>query len=378
MTTVKALAATHTLICLFALLLVLPLLSVQTDGDGIRVSGRNDAVTILFNYAGAEALLDVFDRTLFTDADIAKLLDIRGVSAMVDNVARYTPVYDRARFGVELRDFGQTQKTFTSPFAFDRVFRTRQETRTLITTLRANETTLIRELQTRLEPYRPPIGPLTVTGYFVVGGSSDGFVLDRDDEPAFFVALDVANGDVIGVRLNMAHELYHVMQKAAAKHVTNLAAIVRDPTQLSPPERLLATTLWEGSATFAADALKFEGTGPDIDVWHSRAKRNAEPARIKENFALFDTTLADLRAGHVTWDDVQKIGFSGNNDARFYAVGYEMAKSIEHYRGAGRIGELFEQSPYAFFWEYISRYRKHPEISARFASATEAYCENLR
>ena len=112
-----------------------------------------------------------------------------------------------------------------------------------------------------------------------------------------------------------------------------------------------------------------------MEMWRSRYKRNAEPGRIKENFALFDTILADLRAGRTTWDEAQKVGFF--DDGRLYFVGYEMAKSIERYRGARRIGELFEESPAVFFQEYITLYREHSDITARFASATETFCETL-
>lgn len=135
--------------------------------------------------------------------------------------------------------------------------------------------------------------------------------------------------------------------------------------------------MWEGTANYAADALRAEGTGSYMEMWRSRYKRNAEPSRIKENFALFDTILADLRAGRTTWDEAQRIGFNGDNDARMYFVGYEMAKAIEHYRGASRIGELFEQSPAVFFQGYIALYHQHPDITARFTSSTEAYCQSV-
>jgi hypothetical protein len=64
------------------------------------------------------------------------------------------------------------------------------------------------------------------------------------------------NGDLQGVQQNMTHELYHMMQKATAKRIPTLAAIVRDPAKLPLPERLLATTLWEGYRQLCSKTLQ--------------------------------------------------------------------------------------------------------------------------
>ena len=127
-----------------------------------------------------------------------------------------------------------------------------------------------------------------------------------------------------------------------------------------------------------ADALSAEGSGPYLEMWRRRYRRNAEPARIKENFGFFDTLLADLRAGRIAWDEAQRVGFFGDNDARLYFVGYEMAKAIDLHRSAKRVGELLEQSPSAFFQEYITLYRQQSGIVGRFTPETEAYFETLR
>jgi hypothetical protein len=356
----------------------LALLVAQTDVATMQSPPESDSVTVRFDYTGAEALLNAVERDSLTDADVMKLLEVRGLRAMVDNVTRYAVTYDRDQFQAELRAFVQTHQSIRSPFGLGQVFRNRAQVRSLIADLQGKEATIIKGMLKQLEPFRPRTGKLAATIYFVTGGSSDGFVLDGDDEPAFFVALDKANGDLPGVQQNMTHELYHVMQKAIAKRVPRLAAVVRDPAQLPPHERLVATTFWEGTANYAADALSAEGSGSYLEMWRSRYRRNAEPARIKENFGLFDTLLADLRAGRIAWDEAQRVGFFGDNDARLYFVGYEMAKAIDRHRSAKRIGELLEQPPSAFFQEYITLYRQQSGIVARFTAETEAYLETLR
>ena len=58
---------------------------------------------------------------------------------------------------------------------------------------------------------------------------SDGFVLDDETQPAFYMALNRAEGDVQGVKLNMTHELYHVVQRMARARVPGLDAKVFHP-----------------------------------------------------------------------------------------------------------------------------------------------------
>jgi hypothetical protein len=296
---------------------------------------------------------------------------------MIANENFYSPPVDSGRFTREIREFVGTHAGAGGLFKFGSIYRSRVEVNSLIAELKAHEAEIIRGMLAELNPYQPPTGPLTVTVYFVAGGSSDGFVVYGDNEPAFFVALDKASGDLDGVKHNMAHEIFHAMQKAAGRRIPSVAAIIESPAALPPPERLLLTILWEGTATYAADASKATGSGPYIEFWRSQNQRNTAPARITENFALFDSLLADLRSGRRTWDDAFAAGLSGNSDQRLYYVGYEMARVIERYSSSQRIGQLLQKSPATFFREYIDLCHVHPEITARFATETESYLEQV-
>lgn len=341
-------------------------------------AGSIGRLSLEFDYAGAEAMLAAIERQELSDAAIDSLLGVRGVRAMVDNTINYFPVNTHERFRTDMQSFVRTRKYERGDFSLDWVHHYQDQIRRLLAELKNAEPELIPGIVAELTRYQPKTGDLEITVYFVVGGVSDGFVLDADPEPAFFVALDKASGDLAGVRQNMTHELYHVAQKAAARRIPGLRRLVDEPASLPPGERLLAQTLWEGTANYAADASKAMASGPYIDMWRDRYRRNAEPARVAENFALFDTVLAELREGRIDWAAVEKKGFSGNNDARFYFVGYEMAKSLERYHGSARIGRLFQESPVKFFKDYIALYRKHRQITARFAPATEAYITSLK
>ena len=108
-----------------------------------------------------------------------------------------------------------------------------------------------------------------------------------------------------------------------------------------------------------------------------RYRRNGQPARIAENFAAFDSVVAGLRSGRMTWDEAG-VNFSGARDARFYFVGYEMAKAIDRYCGAECISALFDRAPVEFFRQYIALYRAHPQITARFSRETEELITSVR
>ena len=66
---------------------------------------------------------------------------------------------------------------------------------------------------------------------------------------------------------------------------------------------------------------------------------------------------------------------SAEDEERFYFVGYEMAKAIERHCGTACIPRLFEQPSVAFFRQYISLYREHPEIRWRFSQETETFID---
>src|SRR5262249_57792604 len=118
-----------------------------------------------------------------------------------------------------------------------------------------------------------------------------------------------------------------------------------------PLQRLLATTLWEGTANFAADARETPGRGPYLSMWRDRYFRNLTSQRIEENFRLFDSVLADLDQGKLDWAAAYGKGFAGE-DSRFYFVGMVMARALASRRGSGYFAELFILPPTRFFLDY--------------------------
>jgi hypothetical protein len=74
--------------------------------------------------------------------------------------------------------------------------------------------------------------------------------LDDQTRPSFYANLARARGDLNAVIGNLAHESYHVMQKAAQRRA-GLGATADSTGALLEAERLLAVTLSEGVANSA-------------------------------------------------------------------------------------------------------------------------------
>jgi putative zinc-dependent peptidase DUF5700 len=336
---------------------------------------------IRMNYEGAEALLAVLEQRTVTDAEIDRLLAVRGVRAMVDNTTKYVPGDTRQTFRAAVKEFVNTRRSTIGHFGLEESAGRSAEIRTLIGELKADGN-LFGEVAGPISGYMPPLPHFTATVYGVAGGVSDGFVLDGETKPAFYMALNRAEGDVQGVKLNMRHELYHVVQRMARAGVPGLNAKVFDPDTAPPHVRLLTVILEEGTATYVSERMLpkdsfFSRAGPYVKRWRASYEKNASPERIAANFAEVDRLLSGLRAGSMSWKQASDVVFTGYGPGPYF-VGYEMAKAIDRRRGPAFIASLLQQHPAAFFRAYIDLYRENSAAApARFSKETEAYLDSV-
>jgi len=342
---------------------------------------QSDRFSLQMNCDGAEALLAVLAQRTVTDAEIDRLLAIPGVRAMVDNTTKYVPGDTRGSFRAAVKEFVTTRKSTIGHFGLDESYETSGAIRALIGELKA-DANLFAEVTGPIVRYMPPLLHVSATVYGVAGGVSDGFVLDDETQGAFYMALNRAEGDVDGVKLNMTHELYHVVQRAARAGVPGLSARVFDSGTAPAPVRLLTVILEEGTATYVAAPMLPKGSffrraGPYVKSWRASYEKNAPPETIAANFAEVDRLLSGLRGGSMSWKQASDVVFTGQGPGPYF-VGYEMAKAIDHRYGPARIASLLQQHPAAFFRAYIDLYRENPAaVPATFGKATEAYVDSI-
>lgn len=346
----------------------------QTNAPVPRASNR---FAVQMNYEGAEALLAVLEQRTVTDAEIDRLLAIRGVAAMVDNTTKYIPADTRQTFCAAVKEFVTTRKSTTGNFRLDESHDKAGEIRALIAAMKADPH-LIAEVTAPIDRYLPPLPHFTVTVYGLTGGVSDGFVPDDETQPAFYIALNRAEGDAAGVKLNMTHEIFHVVQRMARARVPGLDAKVFDAKTAPPHVRLLTAIHEEGAATYVAEPLLGQRSGSYLDMWRKSYEKNASPEKIAANFAEVDRLIAGLHGGSMTWDQASEVVFTGYGPGPYF-VGYEMAKAIDRRHGPARLAALLQQHPAEFFRTYIELYRENAAAApAKFSRETERYIDSLR
>jgi hypothetical protein len=332
-------------------------------------------IRLEFDYSAAERMVDAVARKTLSEADAAALLENRGIAAMVKKTGVFSPASTPQVFVADMQAYVATKRKAKSDFAIDWVYKQRRQVRGLVRGLRANEEAMRSRTVERLLPYAPLTGPVTIKVFFVAGGMSDGFVLDDDPELALFVALDKASGDRDGVEQNVAHEIYHALQKASVAQTPAAVNFAKTVSSQPALQQLLATTLWEGTANLAADARTTRGHGPYASMWRKRYVRNLTPERRRENFQLFDSVLAGLDQGRTDWKSTYRAGFTGE-DSRFYFVGMEMAGALSSARGHGYFEELFVRPPTTFFRDYFALCDADPSL-LRFSGDTRRVIESL-
>ena len=338
---------------------------------------RPGQVTLRIDYSGAEAMMAALERDSLPDEAVDSLLKVHGVSMMVDNVARLVPGVERADFRTAMQRFVQTGDVADEHvhFNLEKVRTEKEGTRALLTYIRENEQAVLQRTLAAMGPYMPETGPLNLKAYLIAGGTSTGFVRTTGEGDVFYFNLTDAAGDCEGAMSFLTHEVFHLVQKGALRRVPALAPIA-DVENLPLPERTLATVVSEGTADLVSHPERFGEGGAIMAMQRERFRMEAEPARVRENFALFDTTFRQAVRSEIDWREVQDRGF--NSDPRFYGVGREMAKEIERRCGAACIRRLLQQPPVEFFLQYISLYRRYPQIVGRFAPETERLLSSIQ
>ena len=353
----------------------LALLSLGLPSEGASAPSKSTGeIRLEFDYSAAERMVEAIERPALSEPEARALLENRGIAAMVAKTSVFSPGNTPATFVTDMQSFVATHKYPTGDFALDWIYKFRDQVLALVRELRADEGSMRARIAGRLGRYAPRTRPVTVRVYFVAGGMSDGFVLDGDPELALFVALEKASGDKDGVEQNLTHELYHVLQKASAAQKPAALKFAATLEKQPPLQQLLATTLWEGTANFAADARETPGPGPYVSMWRDRYLQNLTPERIRANFQLFDSVLVELDRGKTDWAAAYSRGFG--NGSRLYFVGMEMARALTSVRGADYLGEAFARPPTRFFRDYLQLSAADPSLP-RFSADTRRVLEHL-
>ena len=302
-------------------------------------------LTLKFDYAAVDGFLRAVDREPGDAAQWREIAHGHGADAMVRNTIKYVPDSPAEGYVASLRELAATGKLATDPYGLGDAVANSAGIKTFMAAIRKAERGMESRIAARLVPYMKQSDPFAITVHLVIGGASDGFVIDGSTAPEFFIAIDKAGGDIAGLEQNITHESVHVLQRQLAlQHCPEAPSIEKRP----PLARFLATTYEEGVANYLADPMTVTGEGEYIQMWRDRYARNATPERQRENAYLFRVLRDGLKQGELTWDTAYQFGFYGNLDSRMYFHGRELARRFER-AGVDALSDDFSCNPERFF-----------------------------
>ena len=331
------------LIMLFLMLAALP--AAQAASAPLRLH---------FDYAAAEAFLRAAKREPLTAEQLAEFADQRGARAMVRNTVKYVPDTPADGYAAALGELARTGHVHVDAYGLNDSFAQADNVAVLLASLHHDEPAMAARIAGRLASHWPAgEAPVDILVHLVVGGASDGFVLDGETAPEFFIAIDKAGGDIAGLEQNVTHESVHVLQRQLGLRHCPLRPVI---DQLPLLQRFHATMYEEGVANYLADPADIRGEGDYIAMWRGRYQRNASPQRIRENLWLYTALRDGLRSGALGWDSAYQFGFFGDLDSRMYFVGRDIARKLDR-AGAAPLSAAFVCAPEAFFKHPVSGIR---------------------
>ena len=225
----------------------------------------------------------------------------------------------------------------------------------------------------RLAPLVPAASNYTQTVIVVSAVNSTGFTFD--DPTRIYLVAEAFRGDQGGFADIVVHESYHGIQAALTVDNPDYAASRQPGKPAATAMQLLANTILEGTATYAADPIEAGNEGAMREFQYRLARRYRRD--MPGLFVLFDTTL--YRAYHdesVSYDDLVGIGLQGNEG--FYHLGAYMARVIAEADGKEAIPTYFQASPVAFFERYMELTRGDTNRHPRFAVSTRNILDRLQ
>ncbi len=306
--------------------------------------------------SAANAILTVFDKGHISSQELEKILQLDAIKASIKQTSRFNKEASVETYKKTLLTILAGEELEQDPFQFKRVKENLAATKAMYQKIQQNPQALMSELNQHMSNYLPKGLKFKVVVHMLVGGGSDGF--SRDGH--FYVGLHYFKGDYAGLKVIMAHELYHVAQEQ----------FFMPPEDSSSVQAILSQTLREGSASLVGDPTKVSG-GTYVKWFEKKFRRNL--SRIEQNYLLLELILYRLaNEPDSNFEQYYSLGFSGSWDSPLYFVGYNMANTILQYKGAQRLVELYSQTPAAFFKEYITLYKAKPNADiVHFSSDIE-------
>ncbi|MDT3401216.1 DUF5700 domain-containing putative Zn-dependent protease [Mucilaginibacter terrae] len=332
-------------------------------------------LNISIDFESARLISALMAKNKVTDAELEKVVNAFGSRQLIEKVKGYSGA-DVNVFKSTLREIIETGTLRGSdPYNWKEVKANLKAINQLLHKLSVSPDAFINDIKLKITDYTSDIINADIKACFIIGGGSLGFT--QGDGMTFNVALQKIGDDVEGLKLLVAHELYHSIQVAgqASRNIRKTAI----PYHVKATYALLYSLWSEGTASLVGDfsGMRFPAafSKSQLDEYEKNAVRK------RENFALFEALVYKCFTDSASrsYGSFYNIGFSTAFDETSYYVGYEMSKKITQYLSKQAIADGLTQDLLAFAETYIKLYKNHPEDKTfiRFDIATENIDQQL-
>lgn len=330
---------------------------------------RAQQISVNIDLESAKTIVDLMQKAgKVSDEDLIDASSLFGNRQLIQKVKGYSGA-DSTIFIATLRELLETGNIVgDDPYQWKVVQAALPNVQKIILAISEDKHAFETDVSERIQSYTPTNVNIRARACLLLGGGSLGFVID--DSQTFNVALQDIGDDIEGLKVLMAHELYHNVQSEG--YGQRQRSLESKPTYNEKATYALLYQLYsEGVANFVGDFMKIENpkafSQKQIDLYLKNEKRTSS------SFYLLETVL--YHAYHnpkTSYGQLYNIGFTTEFDEVFYGVGYEMAKQLVAHHGDQIIAELVLQDPIRFIHNYIQLYKENPEAKLlTFSADTE-------
>ena len=332
-------------------------------------------ITINVDLESASAIARLLSGKTVTEQQLTETANLYGNQQLIQKVKGYSGV-DISVFKSTLKEAIETGSVKgNDPYNWNKAKAVLPELHELLKTISQNPSAFSEDVARLIEPYTPDSLQLNARACFLIGGGSLGFT--QGDDPTFNVALQNIGDDLDGLKVLIAHELYHSVQSAG--YPLRKRIITGDkPTYNEKATYAILYDLWtEGSASFVGDFSKVNSTKPFSQTQKANEKKNSD--RIRTSFYLLETVLYKAyNDPKVSYSQLYNIGYTTEFDEVFYGVGYEIAKQLVAHNGPEVLATLTVSDPLGFIQQYIQLYQSQEDSKlVKFSSGTEELVEKM-
>ena len=236
-------------------------------------------INITLDYSNAALTFEILEKKEAKLID--SLLSLETTKRLIAKAARFNDKINTETYKKELKAALKESFTKEDVLRFKRVTDRLDKIKLIYEYVLNNKQELTSYLNASLGKFLKPKVQLNITGYLLLGGTSDGF----SDGKNFSLDIGFYDDDIEGVKLIFLHEMFHIVQsKLYPKNKVYEESLTEKELQQFS---IIKYLFKEGTASYIANPLKIKDHKSYLK-WFSRKYKN-NLRRTQQNFDLFES-----------------------------------------------------------------------------------------